>query len=416
MIPVGNTIREIFATLPDAAALRPRPRPTTAPATNLHVHLPPNFGSIPSVTAAIRHAQAEQIKVLGASNYYDHQIYTTFARAAKQAGIAPVFGIEVLTMDEELQQANVLVNDPKNPGKLYLCGKGLTAFDALDESVLPVWNQIRLGDRQRITAMLAKLNALASLQAHDIQLTYQALVNSVAAEKDVPADTVFLQERHVVQALQREIFNTVAVAERQDFLRQLCQEDCGGELENVVYVQNLLRNGLLKQGKAAYIDEQYISPAAAAQLILGLGGYVSYPVLADGVPTISAFEGPPDVLAEHLLERQIGAAEFIPLRNDLKTLTTYVTTLRQRGIVVAAGTEHNDAVWVPLRPACRKQTALTPELQAIFWEGACVAAAHQYLHAKRQTGYVFLPDSAARKARLAELATLGAGVIAAFQA
>lgn len=406
----GKTVQEIFGTLPDEEQLG-QSAPAERGLTNLHIHLPPNFGSIASVEDAVRKARQEEIVVLGASNYYDHSIYQPFARTALHAGIAPVFGIEVLTMDDELREAGTLVNDPKNPGKFYICGKGLTTFDAVSEETLPVWETIRQGDRQRIEAMIAKLNEIDALKRNNIRLEYDAIAQKIADEKQVPVETVFLQERHLVQALQSAVFERTNPAERQEFLQQLYQIDGDVETQDVVKTQNELRTYLLKQGKAAYVEESYISPEEAAKLITGLGGYVSYPILIDGAPSVSPFEGPPEALVEHLLERQIGATEFIPTRNDLETLRTHVKALREQGFVVGAGTEHNDAVWIPLLPACKQTMPLTDDLLDIFWEGACVAVAHQYLRAKGKPGFQFFTDHAERLAQLDSMRELGARVI-----
>ena len=34
-------------------------------------------------------------------------------------------------MQADLRDAGVKVNDPGNPGKTYICGKGITRFDAM---------------------------------------------------------------------------------------------------------------------------------------------------------------------------------------------------------------------------------------------------------------------------------------------
>jgi hypothetical protein len=84
-------------------------------------------------------------------------------------------------------------------------------------------------------------------------------------------------------------------------------------------------------------------------------------------------------------------------------------------LVVGAGTEHNDAVWIPLLPACKQATPLTDDLLEIFWEGACVAVAHQYLRAKGKNGFQFFADRAERLAQLDKLRELGARVIGALK-
>jgi hypothetical protein len=409
---IGATIKQIFGTLPEEQHLPAgdAPRPT-----NAHVHLPPNFGSITSIAEVIKHATQEGIAVLGTCNYYDHTIYTPFAAAARAAGIAPVFGIEVLTMDETLQQAGIRVNDPQNAGKIYICGKGLTAFDAIPDNIQPIWEQIRQGDKQRITAMIAKLNALDIFRTRGIVFSYEGIAQVIAAEKQVPVATVFLQERHLAQAIQRAIFEQLPAPDRAAFLQALYQTTGPVETENIVKVQDEVRNALLKQGRAAYVAEAFVRPQDAAALILGLGGYVSYPTLIDGAPQILPGEGTPEALRQRLLEQEIGAAEFIPTRNDPAVLTMYVRELRQQGIVVAAGTEHNAATWLPLIPACKKGVSLSAELTGIFWEGACVAVAHQYLRARGQAGFRFLSDVAAREAQLQSLFALGARVVACLR-
>lgn len=412
---VGNTAREIFGQLPDEEILRGQNIDKSAAYTNLHVHLPPNFGSIVSIEQVIARAREEKIAVLGASNYYDHSIYTSFAHAALKSGIVPVFGIEVLTMDETLRAAGILTNEPKNPGKLYLCGKGLTCFDRIDDESLAIRTKIRKGDMQRIEEMIEKINAIDLLQDQGIHLDYHEIARRIAGGKQVPVDTVFLQERHLAQTLQQVVFAKVAAADREAFLRQLYQIEGAVETDDVVAIQNDLRTCLLKQGRVAYVDECFVSPEEAARLILGLGGYVSYPVLADGAPSISAFEGPPNVLAENLLNRQIAAAEFISVRNTPEILTKFVKTLRAWGIVIGNGTEHNNPSWLPLQPHCIQNAPLTDELVPIFWEGACVAVAHQYLTAKGKEGFRFLPDMAFRKALIVEMAELGAYVVSALK-
>lgn len=406
-----KTIQEFFGRLPDEAELLAQAGDIGPLKTNAHIHLPPNFGAIESIDHALSKAKEEEIVVLGTANYYDYSIYTPFGQAAVEAGITPVFGIEVLTLDSDLQAKGIRVNDPKNAGKVYLCGRGLTNFDGIPESCVPLWQRIREGDKERITDMIGRLNAIAALKDAGITLSYGGIAQSIADDKQVPVDTVFLQERHLAQALQKAVWDTIPANEREAFLRALYQTDAAVSVDNLVKVQNELRNALLKQGKPAYVEERFVTPQEAADLILGLGGYVSYPTLIDGAPEILPGEGPPDELVATLLKQNIGAAEFIPVRNKHEVLLTYVKTLRDSGIVVGAGTEHNNASWIPLLPACVNDVPLGDELTAIFWEGACVAVGHQYLRAKGQPGFQFLADQEARNAQIQRMAKIGAAVV-----
>ena len=55
---------------------------------------------------------------------------------------------------------------------------------------------------------------------------------------------------------------------------------------------------------------------------------------------------------------------------------------------MVAGTEHNTLDLVPIEPTCLKGQPVPDDLKEIFWEGACVAAAHQFLVAHGQCGFV----------------------------
>lgn len=107
--------------------------PDVRPLVNAHVHLPPNFTAFETITQAVEMADAQNVRVLGATNYYDYSIYTEFAAKSSRHGIFPLFGLEIITLVESLVQMGVKINDPGNPGKYYLCGKGITRFDPLPE-------------------------------------------------------------------------------------------------------------------------------------------------------------------------------------------------------------------------------------------------------------------------------------------
>src|SRR5438552_1806355 len=100
--------------------------PSVRPRVNAHIHLPPNFTAFASTQQALELAEAQDVRVLGASNYYDYTVYAEFASQARQHGIFPLFGLEIIALIEPLVQAGVKINDPGNPGKMYLCGKGIT--------------------------------------------------------------------------------------------------------------------------------------------------------------------------------------------------------------------------------------------------------------------------------------------------
>jgi hypothetical protein len=97
-------------------------------------------------------------------------------------------------------------------------------------------------------------------------------------------------------------------------------------------------------------------------------------------------------------------------------LAAYARGLRSAGIAVLAGTEHNTLEMLPLEPRCAGNLPIPAAIEEIFWEGACVVAAHQFLTANGRAGYVDetgspSPGLGAGEARIEAFAQLGAAVI-----
>src|SRR5579859_4829126 len=110
---------------------------------NAHIHLPPNFSAFDSVAQAVDLAAEQDVRVLGASNYYDYGVYAEFAARAGERGIFPLFGLEIIALIDDLVRAGIKINDPGNPGKMYLCGKGITRFDPMSAEAAGLLEVIR---------------------------------------------------------------------------------------------------------------------------------------------------------------------------------------------------------------------------------------------------------------------------------
>ncbi|NQT15585.1 MAG: hypothetical protein HQ582_22700, partial [Planctomycetes bacterium] len=156
----------------------------------------------------------------------------------------------------------------------------------------------------------------------------------------------------------------------------------------------------------------------ARRLILELGGVPCYPTVADGTSPICQFERSPDELIAAIKERGIHAVEWIPPRNTIGVLRDYVTRMREAGLAITAGTEHNTLDLVPLDPFS-KDGEVPDDLRAIFWEGACVVAGHQFLTLHGECGFVDgegnpNPDYTSADERIRSLAGIGAAVIARY--
>jgi hypothetical protein len=395
----------------DVASARPKTD------VNVHVHLPPNFSAFTTVADAVALARAQGVSVLGANNYYDYDVYGEFATLAGEAGVFPVFGLEIIALIDELLKAGVKLNDPGNPGKIYVCGKGITRFAPFSDEAMAILQVIRRNDSARMREMVEKLEQTLASRGTPTGLSESAVIDRVVRRHGSKREQVYLQERHVCQAFQEALFARLPAAGRSQAIATLLgmAKPSFGD-DDAVKIQNEIRSHLLKNGKPAYVPETFIDFPRAAKLILALGGIPCYPLLADGVNPITPFEAPVATLIQNVKQLGVHAAEFIPLRNSPEVLVEYVPALRRAGLVVTAGTEHNTLDLVPVPPTALGGEPIPAKVAAIFWEGACVVVAHQFLSLHGEVGYVTAsgePNPAYPDAdtRIRSLAKLGAAVL-----
>jgi len=389
----------------------------THPLVNSHVHLPPNFSAFETVEQAVDLAADAGLRALGASNYYDFGVYARFAREARARGVFPLFGVEVISLVQELQAAGLRLNDPANPGRMYLCGKGITQFAPMSVRAQELMAQIRETDGARIDEMIERMTALMSRHGVATEVSAASIRSALARRHAVAPGSVFLQERHVAQAFQEALFAEAAPQARSALLRRVLGVECA---DDALTVQNELRSELMKAGKPAYVEESCLDAETAYELVLALRGVPCYPILADGATPVCAFESSAEELASALAGRGIWCAEFIPSRNAAAVVDHYATALRRAGVIVLAGTEHNTLELLALTPQCEGGVPVSEDATELFWEGACVVAAHQYLSARGRPGYVdargrLHPDFATPEQRIGAFADLGARVIEAFR-
>ncbi|HEY4754281.1 MAG TPA: hypothetical protein VIH37_13420, partial [Candidatus Limnocylindrales bacterium] len=322
------------------------------PVVNTHVHVPPNFSAFTDVDDLIATAVREGARVLGASNFHDVRVYRRFAEGARAAGIVPLFGVEFITVVDELRASGTRVNDPANPGRLYLCGKGVDPFRELGPEAAELDACARAANRQRAARMTGLLRASFALGGVPIDLDDTAIAADVAARAGVPVDWVVLQERHLAMAFQSALFAASAPDARAGVLERVYGAP-PKSVDDPAAVQGEIRARLMKAGRPAFVDESPLTFAEAYRLILERGGIPCYPTLADGSSPICPFEVGPEELAGRVAELGIHAAELIPVRNAPETVLAYARAFRSAGIIVTAGTEHNTPERIPLTPLAK---------------------------------------------------------------
>ncbi|MFP4107426.1 MAG: hypothetical protein ACLFVU_15265 [Phycisphaerae bacterium] len=390
--------------------------PTDRPAVNAHIHLPPNFSAFEQVSQAVELAAEQDVKVVGVSNYYDFTVYGDFAAQASRRGIFPLFGLELIAMRDDLRESGVKINDPGNPGKMYICGKAITKFDTTTSRARELMQTIRDNDSRRMAEMIMKVETIFTNAGVKTGMDADAVKEMIVLRHGSDPDTVYIQERHIAQAFQTVLFDKVPAEQRKERLAEILGTEPAAEADDAVAIQGEIRSHLMKAGKPAFVPEAFVSFNEAKELILQLGGIPCYPTLADGKTPICDFEDPAGELVDTLKQSGIHLAELIPIRNTPDVLTEYVTTMRSNGLAVVGGTEHNTLDLLPIEPACVGGTPVPEQVKEIFWEGACVVAAHQFLTLNGRAGFVDAdgnpnPDHDSADQRIKAFASLGAAVI-----
>lgn len=383
-------------------------------AFNSHIHLPPNFSAFETVEQAVSLAAEQGISVLGVGNYYDFSVYETFARLARDNGIFPSFGTEIIALETPLQQQNIRVNDPGNPGKYYICGKAITQFETFTDRAAELNARIRKNDTLRMRQMAQLMDH--HFVRHDIQtgLDEAVIIERVVERHGCRPEMVTLQERHLAQAFQEVFFEKVPARRRIDKLTEIFGVAPKAQPDDAVGMQNEIRSHLMKAGRPCFVPETFVNLAEAMELIGELGGIACYPILADGSKQRCEYETPVAALIDNLTANQYSMVEFIPVRNQPDVLTDYVTTLRKAGFVVVAGTEHNTLDLLPIEPACADGQPIPDDVQAVFLEGIGVLAAHQFLCANGQPGFALRYNDPAcddKEALIREFKNIGIAVL-----
>ncbi len=355
---------------------------------NSHIHVPPNFSAFDSVKHAVDLASEQAIGILGVSNYYDFSVYREFKEVAREKNIYPLFGLEIIVLIDELRRKGVKINDPGNPGKMYICGKGITQYSPMNAEAEGFMDIIRRNDKSRIAEMIKLMAEIFSRAGVETNLTEEKIISTVASRYGCSASAVYLQERHVAQAFQESFVEKVSPDERQNKLNQILGADLTVDIDDAVKVQGAVRSCLMKSGKPAFVEEKFIDFSQAYKMISELGGIPCYPTLADGVSPICGYEEPVSKLIDNLRGLKVHCAEFIPVRNKPAVLVHYVKSMRDAGMVVLGGTEHNTQDLIHLEPECLNGTPVPDEVKEIFFEGACVVAGHQFMRSRGECGYL----------------------------
>lgn len=353
---------------------------------NAHLHTPYSFSAFTDISQALNMAVNENIKILGINDFYTTDGYPEWAEACASRKIFPLFNIEYISLNRDDQSAGIKVNDPNNPGRTYLSGKGLAFPATLNEPYASTLESVRLESNLQVQKMCARLNEVLANCNAGFKLDYEDI--KLRMTKGM------VRERHLAKALREKINTQFTTAEDQQLFYKTIfgGKALKSDIGNFAAIENEIRGNLLKAGGTAFIPESpeaFLDMEMVSQIILNSGGIPTYPFLADdNNGNFTDFESPKETVIEILKKRNICSVEFITTRNSIAVLEEYAEYFSKNGFIVTFGTEHNTPAMEPVELFARNNTPLSEKLLKINYEGVSITAAHQYLVATEGTGYL----------------------------
>ncbi len=164
---------------------------------NNHIHTPYSFSAFSSIEEAVKMAAEEEVRILGINDFYLSDGYPEFIEMCRKYRVFPLLNIELIGISSADQEAGIRVNDPNNPGRTYISGKGLA-----HPSVLPAARQKKLDSvvaesNRQVAKMIDLLNSWLEKQECGLSLSVEEIM-----EKDAMH---LLRERHVAKAMRMKL-------------------------------------------------------------------------------------------------------------------------------------------------------------------------------------------------------------------
>lgn len=388
---IGGDATTRETALRQLAAGRQRPVPL---GTNTHIHTNYSFSCFRSPAEAAWRAWQAGVEIFGINDHYTVEGHAEFGAACAVLGLPATFSIEAVAMDRAAEAEGLLCNDPGNPGRIYLCGKGVTRRD--DPRAAATLAELRRHLERRNRAMVARVDGHFQTRLGDAGIGWDSIVAQTPCGNTT--------ERHIALAVVRRL---EALAPRPEAFAVAFQRLCdAAPASDDAGRQNQVRGALLKAGKACYEPEDpaaFPSVAALRELYLQLGAIPTYPVLGN---PLTGGEQDPEALCDRLAGWGIHALELIPSRNTDERVAAVLAAAARRGWPVFDGTEHNTPAMEPLLTSWGSD----PRFRDTFRRSALLLLGHQAACAAGEPGYV--DDTGQPTDSSAALIARGAAIVA----
>jgi hypothetical protein len=344
---------------------------------NIHIHTNESFSVFGSPAEAAWIGYRAGLEIMGINDHYTIDGHREFGEACKIVGLKGTFGIEAMAISEETKNEGVRYNDPKNPGRIYLCGKGVVRDLERGSPSEVLLTRVRVAFRDRCEEMTKKADSILKEIDNSMHLPFEDVLRLT------PRGNV--TERHIAQAIAELVHSRVKNENKRiDFLRELLGDFKNEEISTEASLQDLIRSTLLKSGGPAYVEEPpeaFPSLDKMIRLFRDYGAIPTYPIL--GNPKTKK-EANLDLLFEELVEHGIFAVEVIPKRNTRDRLQEILETAEKHDFPLFNGTEHNKKSPEPILDDFSKDPCFLP----IFKKGAYLILGHQFMSKHANIGYL----------------------------
>ena len=341
---------------------------------NAHLHTPYSFSAFTDVKQALDMAAQEGVKVVGINDFYSTDGYLEWREECGLRRLFPLFNIEFISLNAEDQAAGLRVNDPNNPGRTYISGKGLACPVTLQGEEARQLAAVKAESNAQVKRMCAKLNAHLAAVGEEFSLDFAQI------EKDLTRGSI--RERHLAKALRLAVdAHSCCEHCKMGHYSKIFGQPAKADVNDAAAIENEIRSRLLKAGGAAFVPEDpkaFLPMETVQRIIEAAGGIPTYPFLGDDAKgNFTDFEKDLQKAADTLKKRGFRSVEFITTRNTTAVLERYAGYLEDEGFIVTFGSEHNTPAMEPIRLRTRDADGLSEKLRAINWRGACAVAAHQ---------------------------------------
>ena len=366
---------------------------------NLHIHTNESFSVFRSVTEAVWHAYSGSIEYFGINDHYTTAGYDEFGKACDIAGIKAGFGMEIKTMDEEAYRKGIRVNDPENPGRVYLIAKGITRPLKKESKASVTLNSMQAAIRERNTKIADNLKRYAAEKGYQIEFGYED------AKALTPHGNA--SERHVIQAYCEKIdLLKDNDAERKEIYEDIVGSEITDEdFQDVSELQSLVRSSLIRSGKPCFVAEDRAAFSSVEEVIdifREFGAVPTYSVMAE---PITPEEKDIEALLKKVKGRGLFAFDFLEFRTGEKRAKEVIDIATNYGFPVFIGTEHNMKKMLPMIGEIGKN----PQFYDYLRKSADFVIGHQILSELCDFGYID-PEGKPRMSDLKEGFGFFAGV------